>query len=253
MFGKEKRRGIRKMKKFKVSEYEYFSRKISPEDDGFTIVQLSDLHNSLFGKENEILVEKIKEICPDVVFITGDFVDSRTKEEGIALSLLKKLRLIAPVFYVSGNHESVLPDYYSLLSRIRSIGATVLLNEKVSYKNFIIAGIDSEHIDEMEKMSLKTDGKLILALAHKPQFIKAYALFPIDLIFTGHAHGGQFRFPLIGGLYAPGQGIFPKYTNGIYREGKLTMVVSRGLGDGFFSIRINNPFDLVVCRLRRKN
>lgn len=240
------------MKKFKLSEYEYFSRKISPEDDGFTIVQLSDLHNSLFGKENEILIDTIKEICPNAVFVTGDLVDSRTKDEEIALSLLKKLRSIAPVFYVSGNHESVLPDYFSLLSRIRSIGATVLLNEKVSYRNFIIAGIDSEHIDEMGKMSLKRNDKLVLALAHKPQFIKEYASLPIDLVFTGHAHGGQFRFPLIGGLYAPGQGIFPKYTSGMYREEDLTMIVSRGLGDGFFSIRINNPLDLVVCKLRRK-
>ena len=94
-----------------------------------------------------------------------------------------------------------------------------------------------------------TESSYIILLSHRPELFESYVSCNIDLVLSGHAHGGQFRLPFIGGLIAPDQGIFPKYDAGLFTNGSTNMIVSRGLGNSIIPIRFNNRPEVIVIEL----
>lgn len=241
----------------KVSEYEIKDKKIPKTYNGFTIIQISDLHNNEFGIKEERLINIIKEQAPDIIVITGDLIDSRYTDVAIAMDFITSAVEIAPVYYVTGNHECRCNAYQSLKEQMESVGVIICNNKaKEINKNgdvINLVGLDDQSLkDETLSHIMKnlTNENYTILLAHQPEYIKFYNKFNVDLVFCGHAHGGQIRLPLIGGLFAPNQGIFPKYTSGVYEMNGTKMVVSRGLGNRVAVPRIFNKPDVVKVVLR---
>lgn len=241
-----------------LSEYEYANKEITKELDGYTIVHLSDLHNKGFGKNQKRLIKEIEECEPDMIVITGDLVDERSKNFDHAASLVRNAVLIAPVYYVTGNHEKWLSDdlYNELMDMLRQEGVTILDNTYLSIEkggsDFILAGLDDGSLldDTLKELRLNDKKELVVLLTHEPQYIKDYSIYGADLVLAGHAHGGQFRLPFIGGVYAPDQGFNPAYTSGVYEENDTAMVVSRGLGNSVIPVRLFNFPDIVCVRFK---
>lgn len=243
------------------------SAEIPSEFDGFTIVQVSDLHNKRFGSEQKVLLSAIEEAKPDVILITGDIVDRRRFDMEPALELVVGATKIAPVYYVSGNHEAWSGQYDTLRTVFEDAGAYILddaavtlkrSNEKITllglsdpdfFTDSYLEGTDTTHMEAQLKEWSQTEGFTVL-LSHRPELIELYARYNIDLVFSGHAHGGQFRLGALGGLYAPDQGFFPKYTSRNYLVKGTTMFVSRGLGNSLFPVRLFNQPELVVVELK---
>ena len=248
----------------KVTEYEISRTEIPVEFDGYRIVQISDLHNATFGEDNEGLLEMIRNASPDIIILTGDLVDSRRTDIRTALDFAERVAEIAPTYYVSGNHESRIAAYPMLVTGLEEAGIIVLENEAITLARdgaqICLAGLmdpafETQYLvgDEaavMAKHISELTGKgYTILLSHRPELFDVYAAAGANLVFSGHAHGGQFRLPWIGGLYAPGQGFLPEYDAGIFTEGETTMVVSRGLGNSVRVPRILNPPEIVVVTL----
>lgn len=242
----------------------YSNPKISESLDGFTIVQISDLHNKSFGKNQTRLLKKIEKESPDIIVVTGDLIDSSRTNVLEAMVFIKGALKIAPVYYVSGNHESWSGIYPELSKQLAGEGVTILDDDEVQIKNTadIIeligltdpAFLQTSNAKEVFKQKLKnlTENKedsLTILLSHRPELLDVYADSHIDLVFTGHAHGGQFRLPFIGGLVAPDQGFFPKFTSGSYSLNDTTMIVSRGLGNSIIPLRLFNRPEIIVVTL----
>ncbi|MEG1566885.1 MAG: metallophosphoesterase [Anaerovoracaceae bacterium] len=240
-----------------ITQYNYANEKIPKGFNNYKIVQLSDLHNKVFGKNQEKFMEKIKEIEPDAVVITGDIVDKHRTKVNVAVDFVDQLTKIAPVYYINGNHEMVLDFNVSkeLYDSMENSGVKLLLDDKVKIKSegddITIAGLSEETVFNGNIKPL--DGmneKFTILLAHEPHHLMEYSQTKSDLVFCGHAHGGQIRLPFIGGLYSPGQGVHPKLTSGIHKEGNTTMVISRGLGNSEFPFRVFNRPEIVVVTLQ---
>lgn len=242
------------MKKiFDVSNYEYISDQIHEDINGFKILQISDLHNRLFDNSIDPLILKIKELSPDVIAVTGDVIDARKTDVRVALSFFEEAVKICPVYYVLGNHEHKMKNFDSYMSQVKALGVVYLNDECVETDHYILWGLDSEHFEDGTfNADIKASKKFIIAITHKPHFIDEYSKYPIDLVLAGHAHGGQFRLPFIKkGLYAPGQGIFPKYAQGIHVKNNTALMISRGIGNSLFPFRLNNRPEIVTCTLKR--
>lgn len=233
---------------------------------GFRIAHVSDLHNTEFGKENKKLLKHLREASPDIIAITGDILDSRRTEEEIALVFLEEAVKIAPCYYVTGNHEGRISGYRDFKKAMEALGVTVLENRKVTLKagesSLTLMGIDDPNVandgiyGKAEAVAAARIGKLqadhtgfTVLLSHRPDLFDVYVKSGVDLVLTGHVHGGQIRLPLIGGLYAPGQGFFPKYDAGAFSADKTTMVVSRGLGNSVFPLRFHNRPEILLITL----
>jgi len=238
-----------------VTKYDYTNTEIPVEFDGFTILQVSDLHNNEFGKNQEVLVSLTKKIAPDIIVVTGDLIDSNHTDIETAMDYISQAVLIAPVYFVTGNHEIWSEQYAPLAAELVKCGVTILNNDSIILAQdgaeIALLGLpDGDIISKESEEVLKTNNKgFCILLSHRPELLNEYAKENIDLVFTGHAHGGQFRIPFLGGLYAPNQGLLPKYTNGVYKEDDTTMVVSRGLGNSVIPVRIFNRPELVVVTL----
>ena len=268
-----------------LTGYKYKSNKIPEEFVGFRIIHLSDMHNCVYGKEADDLIQKVKQNKPDIIVITGDSFDSRRRQYFDSLDIIKKLASVSPVYLVTGNHEELSPDLKEIfLDEISKNGVIILdgetaeikkddstiylsgISDYTSYaseKGLLQKALDKElTCEELENMknafnekmdalsSDKPDGFNIL-LSHRPEMNEIYSNNGFDLVFCGHAHGGQFRIPPIGAIYSPGQGFFPKYSEGPHLFGNTTMLVSRGLGNSSFPIRINNRPQIIVCQLEK--
>ena len=248
-----------------VSTYQIASNKIPNEFNNYKIIQISDFHNNTSSKLTKKLIEKIKNQKPNIIVITGDLIDSTKTNVDIAIDMIKEIIEIAPVYYVTGNHEARTNEYDNLKSQMIELGVKILENEaqeiQLNNSTINILGIndpsfnkerdilDSEIVkSNMENIRYNEDDFTIL-LSHRPEVFKIYVEKNIDLVFTGHAHGGQIRLPFIGGIIAPNQGIFPEYTEGIYREKDTTMVVSRGIGNSIIPFRVNNRPELMIVEL----
>lgn len=249
------------------SEYEYASEKLPKAFDGVKILHISDFHNTSFPKNGEQLLKKCAQTEPDFIFITGDLIDKRRtspKDLDTAVAFAEKLAKIAPVYYIPGNHEAVSPAYTQLRRRILKIPVILLENSIVQIERngekINLAGVcdhasyyydyDYGYFRKMLcKLKNSAEGFTAL-LSHRPDRIQDYADAGYPLVFSGHAHGGQVRLPIIGGLYAPNQGVFPKYTKGFYRKDNTSMVVSRGLGNSRGPVRVFNCPELVLVRLK---
>ena len=248
-----------------VSTYQIATNKIPNEFNNYKIIQISDFHNNTSSKLTKKLIAEIKNQKPNIIVITGDLIDSTKTNVDIAIDMIKEIIEIAPIYYVTGNHEARTNEYDNLKSQMIELGVKILENEaqeiQLNNSTINILGIndpsfnkerdilDSEIVkSNMENIRYNEDDFTIL-LSHRPEVFKIYVEKNIDLVFTGHAHGGQIRLPFIGGIIAPNQGAFPEYTDGIYREKDTTMVVSRGIGNSIIPFRVNNRPELVIVEL----
>ena len=249
-----------------ANEYEIVSDRIPQGFDGFRIAQVSDLHNVEFGDGNLKLLKLLTEAEPDLIVLTGDLIDSRRTDVEIAVEFARQAVKISPVYYVSGNHEARVAEYEDLKRGLEEAGITVLENQKVQIdregERITLMGIDDPSFREdylfgdsesvarqaIDHLRSEDDGYTVL-LSHRPELFDLYVETEMDLVFSGHAHGGQFRLPILGGLVAPNQGLFPKYDAGRFQEEITTMLVSRGVGNSIIPIRFNNRPEIVIAEL----
>ena len=244
-----------------ITTYTYESEKLGADLDGYRIVQISDLHNAEFGKENKKLLETIQSCSPDIIIITGDLVDSYHTNVERAVAFVKEAVKIAPVYYVTGNHEYWLDpsENEQMMQGILAAGAYDLDDEAVRIEkgdsSFLLVGLDDQHLSDETLKNLLQEQKneLSIVLAHEPQYLQNYANAEADLVLTGHAHGGQIRLPFVGGIVAPDQGFLPEYTSGQYNSADTEMIVSRGLGNSIIPVRLFNYPEVVCVELRCKN
>ncbi len=215
------------------------------------IVHLSDLHGKRFGRGNIRLLNKTAKEKPDFIAVTGDIIHLYTqKNKSAALELIASLKEIAPVLYVSGNHEMRNKGYRFFRKELLEAGADVLDDRITKVCGITVAGLNCASLrnDKIFKITPVNSPKILLA--HEPQFFGKYAEAGYDLILCGHAHGGQWRIPFTGiGLFASGQGKFPKYTSGVHEKGKSKMIISRGLGNSQCPLRLFNRPEIVVIEI----
>ena len=243
------------------------SSDILPEAfDGYRIAHISDLHNAEMGKDNEKLLDMLRETEPDIIAITGDIIDSRNTNIDIALQFTKAAMEIAPCYYVTGNHEARISKYDELKAGMEAAGVVVLEDEKTkisleggeitligvndpSYQTDYLFG-DAEAVMQSKLQEISdAENEFTILLSHRPELFEAYADNKMDLVLSGHAHGGQFRLPFVGGLVAPNQGLFPKYDAGLYTEENTNMIVSRGIGNSILPFRFNNRPEVILIEL----
>lgn len=246
-----------------VSGYEVASEKLPESFDGFKIVQLSDLHGAQFGADGTELAEKVRGLSPDMIALTGDFVTDEGDLDAVR-QLVSELVDICPVYFVSGNHE-----FGSGLAReVRQImtdaGVKYLSNELVTVTHadgeIILGGVEdplayADMIDPPElaqRMNEEAPDAFKVLLGHRNYWMTEYPDLPVDLILSGHAHGGLVRIPGIGGVISTDRSLFPDYDAGMYDNGVYTLIVSRGLGNSVSVPRLLNRPEIVVVTLRTK-
>ena len=241
-----------------TTEISVESERLPTAFDDMRIVQISDLHDATFGEKQTKLVEKVKKAEPDLIFITGDIIDSNRYDLDNSLNLVEQIVSLAPVYYVTGNHEIATNDVKQIKESLSNLGVNVLSNderfiEKDGEQLRVIGIEDPLNGIPVEDALSYFEGSDVftLVLSHRPETFQDYVDSGVDVVFTGHAHGGQFRIPGLGGLVAPGQGLFPKYTAGKYTENDTTMIVSRGLGNSIVPVRVFNTPELIILTLNR--
>ncbi|MDO5111179.1 MAG: metallophosphoesterase [Clostridia bacterium] len=235
--------------------------------DGFAIAQLSDLHNTRFGKQQQRLIAKLKDAAPDIIVVTGDLIDSRHTDVDAAMQAMRQAAAIAPVYYVTGNHEARLYHgaYKTLEAQMEEAGVHVLHDaparlyrggetiQLIGLDDPAFRAVENPYEDMQDELrvlrQLDAQDAYTVLLSHRPELFKTYCEAGVELAFCGHAHGGQWRIPFSGGVFAPNQGFFPRYAAGSFTSGSTTMIVSRGLGRSIVPLRINNPPELVIATL----
>lgn len=267
------------MSKLEIANYIIENKKIPYDFNDYVIVQISDLHNKSFGKDNIYLIEEIDKINPQVVVITGDLIDGENKNFDIALYLLKYLTNKYKVYYITGNHEQkalvknykeLYKEYFKELSNLSSVH---LDNEKIQIKkgnsHINLYGLtipfkcykylfDKNKDIDLDKNFLQENLPLInrdeynILLVHTPFYFDEYEKWGADLILAGHVHGGVIRLPFVGGLLSPNREFFPKYDLGEYYKNDSTMIVSKGLGGSKGLVRINCKPEIVKIILKSK-
>jgi predicted MPP superfamily phosphohydrolase len=252
-----------------TTSYNFSSDKVPQNFNGYKIIQLSDLHSKSFENNHSELVKKVKKVKPDLIVFTGDLIDSDRYNEKTSLTLMEKLVQIAPVYYVTGNHEWWSGKFNSLEDKLKDSGVHVMRNtvEEITIGNdgIQIIGIDDPaKVNEsyVERAIAEEDIKnaikgleegvnFKILLSHRPELFSLYTQYEFDVVFSGHAHGGQVRIPFVGGLVAPNQGLFPEYSSGMHDVDKTTMIVNRGLGNSIIPLRVFNRPEIVVVALKR--
>ena len=246
-------------------------------EEDFRVIHLSDLHSKEFGKNNKRLLKAILESKGDIVFATGDIIDSSMKNIDKVISFLTELNKHIPIVYIPGNNEMRCSQLDEILNELKRNKIITLRNEIISIKikdnDINILGLVEERVDKGEYFYQKADSKYLykwhdrifnefekkkglrLVLSHYPENFEgignnSYYKYNIDVVFSGHAHGGQFILPFIGGLFAPGQGVFPKYYKGIHGE-KSKLIISRGLGNSGFPLRLFNRPEIVIVDIEK--
>ena len=252
-----------------LNTYTVTSSRLPESFDGYRIAHVSDLHNAEMGEDNEKLLAMLREADPDMIAITGDLIDSRNTNVEIALQFAQEAMKIAPCYYVSGNHEARVNEYEELKTGLKSAGVIILEDTQteisIEGQTITLIGVndpsfqtdylfgDSETVMNSKLTELHTDGEAFtILLSHRPELFDAYAEHDVDLVLSGHAHGGQFRLPFIGGVVAPNQGLFPEYDAGVYTDGNTNMLVSRGVGNSILPFRINNRPEVILIELQSK-
>lgn len=243
-----------------ISRYEVKSQKLPESFDGFKIVQLSDLHGAEFGEDGMGLVEKVKELEPDIIALTGDFV---TDEGDLAAveKLAARLVKLCPVYFVSGNHEFGSGLAVKVRNILERAGVKYLSNEYLTISRgedgILLGGVedplayaDMLSPDELaQKMNDAAPDAFKILLGHRNYWMTEYPELPVDLIFCGHAHGGLIRIPGVGGLIGTDRRLFPDFDAGQFNNGRYTLIVSRGLGNSVPIPRIFNRPEIVCVEL----
>lgn len=247
------------------------------EANDIKVVFITDLHSNSYGENNQRLLDAIRVQKPDLILIGGDmFVKDPEPDMTVALSFIKKLIKLAPVYYANGNHEKKVMDYWeeskdafeAYKYQLEKLGVTYLLNESsvITYKgrNIEIVGLDLElrdyrkiwhetklTVEELKDMIPKrkssTDYRILLA--HNPKYFDLYAKLDVDLVLSGHVHGGIMILPVLGGVIAPDYRIFPKYDYGTFELGRTKMILSKGLGVHSIRLRVFNKPELTVFKI----
>ena len=268
---------------FVIRNYEVVSDKVS---GNHTFVFLTDLHSYVFGKNNDELINAIDDIGPDAILCAGDMFNARPEKKkndpesrevytDVAVSLLTRLAGKYPLYISNGNHEekvkeltgrlgNVFDRYKSILKRE---GAVYLENESASFSDDIRISalcLPTTYFQKVVKKDMDPallDGKLgkvtgeekkrfQILIAHNPQYFKEYCGWGADLTVSGHVHGGIIRLPVLGGVISPAIAFFPKYDGGRYEENGRTMILSCGLGTHTIHVRLFNPGEVSVIRVR---
>lgn len=237
------------------------------------IAHLSDLHSKPFWE----VIDKLKQQRPDIICITGDYINDHCKNKDKMFAFGKALLDIAPVYYITGNHERRLDHFEELMDELDELGFVVLRNqaaiEEINGSKVYLLGLDENQGNfddykarkegrfEYEDMSPylekfeSLDGFKIL-LSHYPENFEAipehnYSQYYFDLQLSGHAHGGQFNLPFFGPVFSPGQGIRPKYAKGSFGSYPM-LIVSRGLANAEFPFRLFNHPEIVIITVTRE-
>ena len=252
------------------TEYELYYSNLPEPFDGFRIVLLADIHDTEFGKDNKRLISSVNDANPDIIVIAGDLLNAyftrRPVEEQLERvePLINGLTAIAPVYFVTGNHENseVIGSPDALLTMLEESGINVMRNEYMKLtsddKTIILVGIDANRGAEgfrwpgtlvKEIYSADSDAFIII-LEHRNNFLQFYSDLGVDLLLSGHAHGGLIRLPFTDGIIGPNRDFMPTYTSGVYTMGDTKLLVTRGLGTTAIWPRfLNNPH-IAVAVLR---
>lgn len=241
-----------------VTTYDIFDDKVKNE---FKVVFIADTHSCKYGNDQKLLLDKIKSEKPNIILLGGDIIDDKLPME-IGFNTIKDLNKISPVFYVSGNHEIWSGKYDFIKDKIKSFGIEVLAGNikevKINGNTVNILGIDDPYIGtnytkELKNLENFKSDNLNILLSHRPENIDDYKKLDIDYVFSGHAHGGQWRLPFVleRGIYAPNQGLFPKYTTGVNKIYSFKMIISIGLSKESTRIpRFYNRPEIVVVNFK---
>ena len=265
------------IKKIDVTKYTISNEKIPEEFNGFKILQLSDFHSEGYRDTTEKLIDKVKNINPDIIVMTGDMVSWDMENIEEAKILVESLAEIYPIYYVDGNHEHLaeilrLSRYNSFLDFMHELGVTTIKNDCIKLHkgnesinlygiNIPLDSATALYVNKfqleknyVEKTLPKADSeKFNILLAHTPTFIKQYSQWGADLVLAGHMHGGIARIPFTNiGLLSPGRTIFPKYAAGKFKVKDSIMIVNRGIGTSSFKLRIFNNPEITVLTLKSK-
>lgn len=251
--------------KLDITEYEMESNKVQND---VRIVHLSDFHSKPFKE----VLDRTKELDPDIICITGDYINDKCRNKDKMLAYGKELVKIAPVYYITGNHERRLDRFEELMQELEKTGFHVLLNRCLETENATILGLDenqadfsdykerkkgtfkykdmSKHFTELEKAD-----NFRLVLCHFPENFEGikevnYSQYDFDLQLSGHAHGGQWIMPFVGPLFSPGQGVLPKYARGTFGD-RPKLIISRGLGNSEFPLRLFNHPEIVIVNIKK--
>ncbi|NLX91464.1 MAG: metallophosphoesterase [Firmicutes bacterium] len=253
-----------------ITKSSYYNPKIPADFDRFCIAHISDLHNKMFGEDQAELLNKITNLSPDIIVVTGDLIDRRKYNLDSAMAFISGAVKIAPVYYVSGNHEAWSGKFPLIKESLLAAGVHILDDAAVGLSkgkssaqimgladpDFLTSNyFEGTNISKIKEQLNRwsTDENFKILLSHRPELFDLYCEYNMDLVFTGHAHGGQVRIPFIGALVAPDQGLFPKYTSGSYTKDSTTMFVSRGLGSSVIPIRVFNRPEIVAVTLRNND
>ncbi len=227
-------------------------------ENGIVVAHLSDLHEKEFGQDNGQLFEKVADLTPDLIAVTGDMVAHGNQKEIDAVytrRFARALASIAPTYFVTGNHERNFDGRVERIMEehgVRVLHTGDMAHVAVGKSEVNLSGMDDvsfDHVDVLESVSVFEGERtgFNIFLAHRPEYYPLYLRKNIDLVLSGHTHAGQIRFPKIGTIAMNGQGFLPKYVQGEFTDGATTMIISRGLGaSGYPKIRINNPPELVA-------
>lgn len=251
--------------KIDLTKYEIESECV---DKDIKIVHFSDFHSKPF----KAVLGKTKMQNPDIICITGDYINDKCKNKDKMLEYGKELVKIAPVYYITGNHERRLDNFNELMNELKEIGFNVLLNSFAETENITILGLDENQADfsdyearrngtfKYKDMSnyftqLEKSDKFKLVLCHFPENFEGlkemnYSQYDFDLQLSGHAHGGQWIMPFVGPLFAPGQGVLPKYARGTFGN-RPKLIISRGLGNSEFPLRLFNHPEIVIINIKK--
>lgn len=256
-----------------VREYSYSSDgKISQD---LKLVVLSDLHGHEFGEKNEKLIEKVIQQEPDLILLDGDFLNEDSEDSSVPVDLVRALCDIAPVYYALGNHEIAYmedghPELMQELSEAGAVcldleyqdiqikGEVIRLGAMYDYA-FGLDGEDSVEAVDPEIRSFLEDYQdtdhLKIMMAHRPDsfiFGNASSVWDVDLVISGHDHGGQVVIPFLGGVFGGDQGYFPEYIHGMYQKDQMHIFVTSGLGShGEILPRINNIPEIAVLHITK--
>ena len=252
----------------------HFTVRSSKISEPFCIALVSDLHEHQFGRDNEKLAEKIREQSPDLIIIDGDMINGDSENADTAVELVRALKEAAPVYYSFGNHEYSYMEagHEDLTEELEAAGAVVLNYQSIDidvkgnqirlgglYEYGFETGMQSEEENERAIPYLEeyadTDRYLIMC-AHRPESFYPWDMadqWGIDLVLSGHLHGGQVIIPGVGGLYNSLDGFFPKFDYGQYKLGDSDMVITRGLGSNPKMLpRFNNPPEIAVVEVEAR-